>query len=206
MSEAQINELFASCLPRLRKASRKMLANQQDCEDALQDGLLLAFRKLHQFEGRSSFLTWLYSIVRNTSRMHYRKASGRHALSLESESPSGDVVFSENDFVENRPSPEQVCIQQERSEILRKAAREMPAKYHPAIYLFHLEGLGEAETAHRLRITPSALKSQLHRSRRMLTSRIRKSCLTRDLRTPGFSARSGLRLRSATQGKARLPY
>jgi len=50
VSEEQINELFASCLPRLRKASRKMLANQQDCNDALQDGLLLAFRKLHQFD------------------------------------------------------------------------------------------------------------------------------------------------------------
>lgn len=206
MSEAQINELFASCLPRLRKASRKMLVNQQDCEDALQDGLLLAFRKLHQFEGRSSFLTWLYSIVRNTSRMHYRKTAGRRGLSLESESPSGDLLFSENDFVENRPSPEQACIEQERSEILREAARELPAKYHPAIYLFHLEGFGEAETARRLRITPSALKSQLHRSRRMLTSRIRKSHLANGLRASGFSTCSSLRLRAAAQGKARLSY
>jgi DNA-directed RNA polymerase specialized sigma24 family protein len=56
VSEEEINELFAACLPKLKKAARRMLRNQQDCEDALQEGLLLAFRKLHQFEGRSVFV------------------------------------------------------------------------------------------------------------------------------------------------------
>jgi DNA-directed RNA polymerase specialized sigma24 family protein len=55
MSEAEVNELFAVCLPKLKKATRRMLRNEEDSEDALQDGLLLAFRKLHQFQGRSAF-------------------------------------------------------------------------------------------------------------------------------------------------------
>ena len=175
MTEAEVNELFSTCLPRLKKATRKMLSNQQDCEDALQDGLLLAFRKLHQFEGRSSFLTWLHSIVRNTSRRHYRKNAGRQYISLDPVAPDQDQFVQKAEFVETRPSPEDICIQNERSEILRKSAQEMPAKYQPAIQYFHLEGLGEEETARRLQVSASALKSQLHRSRQMLTSRIRKS-------------------------------
>jgi RNA polymerase sigma-70 factor, ECF subfamily len=175
MNERDINELFAACLPKLKAAARRMLRNQQDCEDVLQEGLLLAFRKLHQFEGRSSFLTWLYSIVRNTSRIHYRKTTGRVTTSLESDTSGAFQSLPESEFVETRPTPEELCIQNERSEILRKTARRMPARYQPAIEYFHLEGLGEEETARRLKVTVTALKSQLHRSRRMLISRMRRS-------------------------------
>ncbi len=177
MSEQEINELFAACLPKLKRAVRRMLRNQQDCEDVLQEGLFLAFRKLRQFEGRSSLLTWLYSIVRNTSRIHYRKTAVRQTMSLESDTSGMFQSLTESEFVETRPSPEELCIQNERSEILRRTARRMPARYQPAIEYFHLEGLGEQETARRLQVTVSALKSQLHRSRRMLISRIRRSQL-----------------------------
>ena len=193
MTDAEINELFAACLPKLRKASRKMLANQQDSEDALQDGLLLAFRKLHQFEGRSSFCTWLYSIVRNTSKMHYRKQAAHQTVSLEPAIADETSHWPEAELAASRPSPEELCIQNERSEILRQAAKEIPAKYHPAIEYFHLAGLGEEETARRLHMTQTALKSQLHRSRRMLITRIRKSYLAPGQRNRRFCAGEALR-------------
>jgi RNA polymerase sigma-70 factor (ECF subfamily) len=174
MSASEVNELFASCLPRLKKAARTMLSNEQDSEDALQDALLLAYRKLDQFEGRSSFLTWLHSIVRNTSRVHYRKNIARQMVSIEPQDADRVPLTAKQEFVETRPSPEEICIQKERSEILRRTTRRMPPRYRPAIQFFHLEGLGEQETARRLRISESALKSQLHRSRRILTSRIRR--------------------------------
>ena len=173
MSEAEVNELFAVCLPKLKKVTRRMLRNEEDSEDALQDGLLLAFRNLHQFQGRSAFLTWVHSIVRNSSRVHYRKTVAHPTLSLERVSTDPSTPVAESQFVETRPSPEETCIQRERSEILRKTTRELPSKYRRAVRHFHLEGLGEAETARRLGVTTSALKSQLHRSRRLLTHRIR---------------------------------
>jgi RNA polymerase sigma-70 factor (ECF subfamily) len=197
MSEAEVDELFAACIPRLKKATRRMLRSQQDCEDALQDGLLLAFRKLHQFEGRSSFSTWLYSIVRNTSRIHYRKTAGRQAISLESDISDTVPSSPKAEFVETRPSPEETCIQNERSETLRKTAREMPARYRSAIQYFHIEGLGEEETARRLRLTVGALKSRLHRSRGMLIGRMRRAHPARSSKSWGFggAARAGLRAR-----------
>jgi RNA polymerase sigma-70 factor (ECF subfamily) len=179
MSEAEVNELFASCLPRLKKAVRTMLSNEQDSEDALQDALLLAYRKLDQFEGRSSFLTWLHSIVRNTSRVHYRRNVARQTISIEPQDADQALLTQKQEFVETGPSPEEICIQKERSEILRRTARKMPARYRPAIHYFHLEGLGEQETARRLQITESAVKSQLHRSRRILTARIRRLYVSR---------------------------
>jgi RNA polymerase sigma-70 factor, ECF subfamily len=200
MSETEVNDLFAVCLPKLKKATRRMLRNPEDSEDALQDGLLLAFRNLHQFQGRSAFLTWLHSIVRNSSRVHYRKATAHPTLSLEPQLTDQSTPLAQSQFVETRPSPEETCIQRERSEILRKTTRELPSKYRRAVRHFHLEGLGETETARRLGVTTSALKSQLHRSRRILIQRIRqlylpgiKSCSF----TPGaFSQVSAIRTRN----------
>jgi RNA polymerase sigma-70 factor (ECF subfamily) len=175
MTFSEVNDLFASCFPRLKKASRAMLSNREDAEDALQDGLLLAYRKLHMFEGRSSFLTWLHSIVRNCSRMNYRKAAGRRVDFVGLGSGDDDPNSIENKFLETRPSPEDLCIRNERSDILREFTEELPEKYHDAIRYFHLEGLGEQETAERLHMTRPALKSRLHRSRRILAERIRRS-------------------------------
>ncbi len=176
MGEAEVNALFASCLPALRKTTRRMLRNVQDSEDVLQEGLLLAFRKLHQFEGRSSFSTWLHSIVINCSRIHFRRENARRGAFLDLE-PEQTALLFERECVEPRPSPEDLCIQEERSVILRKMTCKLPPQYHDAIRCFHLEGLGEQETARRLHMSPSALKAQLHRSRRILTSRIRSSYL-----------------------------
>lgn len=173
MSETEVNDLFASCLPKLKKSTRRMLRNAEDSEDALQDGLLLAFRNLHQFQGRSAFLTWMHSIVRNNSRVHYRKAAAHPTLSLEPLLTHPSAPLAQSQFVETRPSPEEICIQRERSELLRRTTRQLPSKYRRAIRHFHLEGLGETETARRLGVTTGALKSQLHRSRRILTHRIR---------------------------------
>jgi serine protease Do len=129
MTETKVIDLFASCLPMLRKAARRMFRNRQDSEDAVQDGLLLALRKLHQFQGRSTFSTWLHSIVRHSSRMHYRAATAHQTVSLEAELTDRRPFLHEFGLVETPPSPEDICIRKKRSGILRKATEELRARY-----------------------------------------------------------------------------
>jgi RNA polymerase sigma-70 factor (ECF subfamily) len=50
-----------------------ILGNSDDTEDALQDGLLSAFRHLSGFKGRSQFSTWLTRIVVNAALMQIRR-------------------------------------------------------------------------------------------------------------------------------------
>jgi RNA polymerase sigma-70 factor, ECF subfamily len=205
MDAAQLNELFAACLPKLRKSARRMFWNEQDSEDALQDALLLAFRKIHQFEGRSSFSTWVHSIVRNTSRMYYRKAKAHPAISTDQDHLTEEGVLEESAFVDRRPTPEEAYAHEERSEILRKAAYQLPEKYHDAIYLFYLRGLGEEATARELGITVSALKAQLHRSRILLSYWIRKACMP-DVRRELLRARPLLRKRPMARIRVRRSH
>jgi len=200
LGEAEVNALFVSCLPMLRKTTRRMLRNVQDSEDVMQDSLLLAFRKLHLFEGRSSFSTWLHSIARNCSRIHFRKENAQRGAFVEL-APDQDQLLLERGCVETRPSPEELCIQRELSDILRRTTEELPTKYHDAIKCFHLDGLGERETARRLRMTPSALKAQLHRSRRILTSRIRSSYIPESPRTSARCRKASRRTWATQMGK-----
>lgn len=195
MDPAEVNELFASCLPKLQKSVRKMFRSEQDSEDALQDALLLAFRKMHQFEGRSSFCTWVHSIVRNTARVYYRRAKAHPTVSTDQDPQSEEGLTEESAFVDGRLTPEESYCRRERSEILQKAANELPPKYHAAVYLFYLKELGEEATAKELGITVPALKAQLHRSRILLSYRIRKRCMP-DVRRELMRARPLLRRRS----------
>jgi RNA polymerase sigma-70 factor (ECF subfamily) len=183
MSRAEINQLFAECLPQMRNVARRLFRNEEDAEDALQDALLLAFRKLHQFQGRSSFSTWLHSIVRNTSYVCYRRRSAHPTVSTEQFNDGGADFAEERPFIDGHPTPEESYAQKERSEIFREATGELPEKYQPAVYLFYTRGLGEEATARTLGITLGALKSQLHRSRVLLLWKIWKRCLPEAKRT-----------------------
>ena len=179
MNDKELNDLFAACLPKIKKSARKMLQNREDSEDALQDGLLLAFRNLHQFQGRSTFSTWLHSIIRNSARMYLRKNYSHSSTTPDLEHSDLESNWVESRCVESRPSPEEICAQKEHSQILQCAVALLPTQRHRLIVSLYLEGFGELETSQRLRIGRNALKSQLHRSRRILTLTLRKSLASR---------------------------
>jgi RNA polymerase sigma-70 factor (ECF subfamily) len=171
MDAAELDELFASCMPRLRRTARQMLRNPQDCEDVMQEGLLRAFRKLSQFEGRSSFFSWLHSILRNSARTHVRRMKCRPKCSLEEELSSGSTF--EQHFVDPGPSPEERCARQEQSRVLREVLPELPSRYRLAMQLCDVEGLESKDASRILGMSSGALKTSLFRARRLATQRIR---------------------------------
>src|SRR5215472_3757798 len=67
--EAHRAELIAHCY--------RMLGSYHDAEDAVQDGLLRAWRALPGFEGRSSVRSWLHAIVTNTAIDSARRRARR---------------------------------------------------------------------------------------------------------------------------------
>jgi len=173
MSAIELNNLFASCLPKLRRASRLMLRNEQDCEDALQEGLLLAYRKLSQFQGRSSFSTWLHTIVRNAAMAQVRRAKCRPQFASEEEfANAGGPTFQEFS-VDSRPDPEERCSQNERSRMLREALQAIPARYRTVVHLCDVDGVDQKKAAKQLGITVCALKTYLFRGRRAAARRMR---------------------------------
>ena len=173
MTDAELNHLFASCMPRLKNTSRHLLRNCQDSEDAVQEGLLLAFKNLNQFEGRSKFSTWLHSIVTNAARTHVRKTKCRPQFSWEEFCDQGELTV-ERVTVDPRPGPDERCERRERSRILLHVLQELPDRYQAVIRLCDVDGVDAKDAAQKLGITPATLKILLFRARGQVTRRIRE--------------------------------
>src|SRR6202048_1326785 len=92
----------------LFQTALRVLGNAEDAEDALQDGLLSAYRNLKRFEGRSQFSTWLTRIVINAALMRRRSAKARPAVSLD-EKPSDEQPAVSERYADDGPSPEELC-------------------------------------------------------------------------------------------------
>ena len=71
-------QLVREYTPRLLAIARRMMRNEEDAADAVQDALLSAYQALDSFESKSSVSTWLHRIVVNACLMKIRK-NKRHA-------------------------------------------------------------------------------------------------------------------------------
>ena len=67
-----VEALFSRYQRPLFQTALRVMGNTEDAEDALQDGLLSAYRNLKRFEGRSQFSTWLTRIVINAALITMR--------------------------------------------------------------------------------------------------------------------------------------
>lgn len=176
---ASIDDLFAPCIPRLRKLTGRLLSNPQDSEDALQDGLLLAFRHLSQFQGRAQFATWLHAVVLNAARSKLRKRLSRPALCSVEEPIDGQDDLSISDtLVDGRPNAERLYELSERLAALTKLVDQLPPRWRIVVRLYDLEGLSMREVAARLGTTVSAAKTRHHRANRLLSRLLKDRFVT----------------------------
>ncbi len=98
---AAFTELFQLYETQIYHLAWTILRNEQDARDAVQDTFLRVFERIKRYEGRSSFSTWLTSVVVNICRDRLRRRKVRQALSLEwlRDRSSG---YSVSDDVESR--------------------------------------------------------------------------------------------------------
>lgn len=173
--ESELNELFAASMPRLARVAQRFVRNREDSEDVLQESLLSAFKHLDQFEGRSSFYTWMHSIIRNQAIMHLRKAYVRRCFSIEDHvSEDGELLFESG--VDPYPDVEETCAARERSGILRDVLTSVPRAHQAVIQVCDIEGLNCRDAAARLGVSLSGLKTRLHRARKLISKKIQERC------------------------------
>jgi RNA polymerase sigma-70 factor, ECF subfamily len=155
----------------LFQTALRVMGNAEDAEDALQDGLLSAYRNLKRFEGRSQFSTWLTRIVINAALMRRRSAKARPALSLD-ETPREDELPVTERFAAAGPNPEQVFAGTELREIITENLGELSPLLRTAFLLREVEGYSTGEAAKKLGVTENTLKARLWRARHQLAERL----------------------------------
>jgi RNA polymerase sigma-70 factor (ECF subfamily) len=166
-----MDTLFRRYQRPLFQTALRVLGNAEDAEDALQDGLLSAFRNLRRFEGRSQFSTWLTRIVINAALMRRRSAKARPAVSLD-ETPREDELPATERFSDNRPNPEQVFAGTELREMIGANLDELSPLLRTAFVLREVQGYSTGEAAKKLGVTENTLKARLWRARHQLAERL----------------------------------
>ena len=157
-------ELFSRYKRRIFHLAQRIMRNHEDAEDVVQEAFQLAFVHLHDFKGGARFSTWLSRIAINVALMKLRKKARKVEVSIDEHSESDDMPFRDA-VTDLAPNPEQDCLRQERSQILREALAELRPNARRVLELYELEGRSMKEIAERLGISIPAVKARIFHAR-----------------------------------------
>jgi len=149
----------------------KMVNNQQDAEDVLQETFIKAYRKLSEFEGRSSLSTWLYRIAVNEALMLLRQRSP-NSLSIDEEVETVDGNMEPMQIVDWCCLPENELLSEESRHLMDEAVQLLSPALRAVFILRDIEGLSIRETAEALDLTETAVKTRLLRARLNLRNQL----------------------------------
>lgn len=164
--ESAYEEMVRELAPRLFAVARRLMGNEDDAADALQDGFVSAFKAIGSFDGRSRLSTWMHRVVVNACLMKLRKARRRGEKSIESMLPR----FQEDGHAVNvarswEGSGAAMAQREDVQRIVREKINELPEAYRTVLMLRDIEGMDTEEAAAVLGESVSAVKTRLHRAR-----------------------------------------
>lgn len=161
--------------PRLLAVTRRMLGNEEDARDAVQEAFFKAFRSLHSFEGNCQLSTWLHRIAVNTSLMRLRSRRRRPEGSIEDLLPrfleDGHHAAKVEDWSADALA---LVARREESDFVRGCIDKLPESHRTVLILRDIEELDTEETAQLLGATANAVKVRLHRARQALRSQLER--------------------------------
>jgi RNA polymerase sigma-70 factor (ECF subfamily) len=139
----------------------RMTGNEHDAEEIVQETFLRAFRRLHKFEARSSFSTWVYRIATNCSLdlMRSRQRHEEHHVTPSEEHTDLMMAFPAAD-----PTPERMAFSKEVQEKVAAALENLSPLERAAFTLRHFEGLSIEEIARTLDRNADAAKNCVFRA------------------------------------------
>ncbi|MBN2530955.1 MAG: sigma-70 family RNA polymerase sigma factor [Deltaproteobacteria bacterium] len=146
-----------------------MVKNPDDAMDIAQEGFVKVHRYIGNFQGSSSFYTWLYRIVVNLCIDHLRK-NGRYASdeyderTHNREGGQGRGVLSSN--LGNNPSAN--LGRKELAAYLQRAIEDLPPYHRAVILMREIEGMSYSDMADTLNISKGTVMSRLHHARQKL--------------------------------------
>ena len=148
----------------------RILGNEAESQDALQDALITLFRELPGFQGASKFSTWAYRICVNQALMARRKRVRRREDAIEDLMPrfgddghhmSEDVVLDWSEDAEAL-----AMVQQEELKSRVRAGLDRLSDDQRAVFVLRdLEGWNTEEIADHLGITRELVRQRVHRAR-----------------------------------------
>jgi len=151
---------------RVYRLTFRITGSNEDAEEATQDALWTAARKIASFKGESQFGSWLYRIAANAAyqKLRSRKAKA-HEIALDDVLPALDSDMHFEPMDDWSPRVDENAVNAELHDVLEKAIEELPPDYRTALVMHDIEGMPNPDIAETLGISLPAVKSRVHRSR-----------------------------------------
>jgi RNA polymerase sigma factor (sigma-70 family) len=151
---------------------KRMLKNEFDAEEVLQDCFLKAYNSLNSFKGEAKFSTWFYRIVYNTALTRLSSQKRKTEAEMTSVEDHLDLESHYNaDDVEKK----------DLQEFVRDIITKLPERYSAIITMFYLNEMSIEEISEVMQITVANVKVMLHRSRNSMRDLVLKSKLAEEL-------------------------
>ena len=153
--------------------SFNLTRNQMDAQDVTQEVLLTLFRKIHTFQGKSAFSSWVYRITLNASYMKLRSKKKEPNVSIDELMPSFNRAgFQQEKIQDWSENTESLLFTNETRDVINKAIALLPEKEKVVFLLRDVEGLSTEKAGEILDLTVPAVKSRLHRARLFLRKKL----------------------------------
>jgi RNA polymerase sigma-70 factor (ECF subfamily) len=150
----------------------RMLKNEMESEEVLQDCFLKAFKSLGNFRRESKFSTWFYRIVYNTALT--RLSAKKRKIETEMSSLDDHLeIKSEYDYRE--------VEQKDVSKYIHKLIEQLPSKYASVINMYYLDNMSCEEISEAMETSLANIKVMLHRSRNALKDQLIKNNYAEEL-------------------------
>ncbi len=179
------DELVRRYRDRVYRLCTKILRQEDDAAEALQDAFLSAYRGLPKFKRESRFSTWLYRIATNASLMKLRRRREGHVSYEQSQGNNADAEPLAIADWSSQPLEE--LLDSETREVLGREVDLLPANEKEVFVLRDIMEQSNTDVAEELGLSVAAVKSRLHRARLHLRDRMNRYFRDRLPRPPGGS-------------------
>lgn len=139
-----------------------MVSNRADAEELAQNAFVKAFSKFETFEGRASFLTWVYRIAYNESINHLK----RRKICL--------IDIDDTQIAESQIDEDLSTGRDERIRLMKDAIECLQPDERMLVQLYYYEDKPLQEIAFIMDAEPNALAVKLHRIRKKLLAIIKQ--------------------------------
>ncbi|MBL4687111.1 MAG: sigma-70 family RNA polymerase sigma factor [Nannocystaceae bacterium] len=152
------------------------LRSQEDALDVVQEAFIKVHRYLPNFEGQSSFYTWLYRIVANLCIDHIRRSGRKKDVEFDDKlRHSGDQESSTHLApIAQLGDPAEAVRNQEILKAVRESLHHLSDKHRAVIVMRELQGLSYAEMAKAMTCSKGTIMSRLFHARRNMQTLLKE--------------------------------
>ncbi len=162
-SQPHFTELYERYFQRIYRFVYARISNHADTEEIVQETFAIVYSSIGRYGGRSTLLSWIYGIAKNTTNNTLRQASSQsrnlQQLNCEQLHPSDSFATC---------TPEEQLNLERYLETIRAELRELGAWQAEIFEMRHLQNLSIQEISQRTDRSSDAIRSSLYRVKRLL--------------------------------------